>query len=178
MDWLTTLYTTTVISNSFWHYLTLAALSGVIGGIGRILLNGEYEMTKFYMSKQSEDGIWTSTLQPFYKIIFNFFDWNPSRTLVVFGSIKEPFIGALGAIIATLMFYGGIHINHLIYLSLIAGFGSSYFLKKYLHNITSVEFTGMETDIEQVEIEVDYKDSSNEEEISNEDKTQSCTHEG
>jgi hypothetical protein len=44
----------------------------------------------------------------------------------------------------------------LIYISLIAGVGSSIFLKRYLQQATSREYDGLEADFNQIDYEIDY----------------------
>jgi hypothetical protein len=93
---------------SFWNYISLAMICGAIGGVGRILLNGIYEPTKFYYTKQDLEGELIVEIRPFYSIILNTFNWKPQRALIVYGSFKEPIIGAFGAVITSIMFFGGI----------------------------------------------------------------------
>ncbi|MFJ5714630.1 hypothetical protein [Neobacillus sp. NPDC093127] len=68
---------------SFWNYIGLAILTGAIGGIGRIFLNGAFEPTKIFYTKQNEIGELEVELRPFYSIIFNTFNWRPQKALIV-----------------------------------------------------------------------------------------------
>ncbi|XEC95948.1 hypothetical protein AB6A23_05110 [Paenibacillus tarimensis] len=92
----------------FWDHILVAAICGLIGGIGYVLLSGELTP-------------WRPVRDKNYKIV-----------KIVFGSIQEPFIGALSGVVTTLMFYKTIPLHSLAYLSLIAGLGSSAYLKRHI----------------------------------------------
>ncbi|MFP3361057.1 hypothetical protein R0K17_27495, partial [Planococcus sp. SIMBA_143] len=48
----------------------------------------------------------------------------------------EPFVGAIGGILTTLLFIETASAQYLLYLALLTGFGSSAFLKRYVDQKT------------------------------------------
>ncbi|MCA0989225.1 hypothetical protein [Guptibacillus algicola] len=49
------------------------------------------------------------------------------------GSLKEPLIGGIGALLVTLMFFETYkNVENVLYISILTGFGSSAFLKRYI----------------------------------------------
>lgn len=94
---------------SFWTYVLFVVSAGVLGGIGNILMSGEFRLWRKVKSADSEGY--------YYSI----------------GSLKEPFIGGIGALLTTLMFFETYkNVENLLYISILTGFGSSAFLKRYI----------------------------------------------
>jgi hypothetical protein len=88
-------------------YVGVMAVCGLIGGIISIIVNGKFVRSKKVVS---EDG---------------------EQDQFVFGSIKEPIAGALGAVLVSLPMYENSTLPIVIQTALIAGFGGSVFLKSY-----------------------------------------------
>ncbi|MBO9130554.1 hypothetical protein [Bacillus sp. 165] len=92
--------------NMGWYVLLMMGC-GIIGGIVNIVVSEGYVQSKKVVS---EDG---------------------SQEKFVFGSIKEPIAGALGAVLVSLSMYENASLAITVQSALIAGFGSSAFLKSY-----------------------------------------------
>ncbi|WP_270182404.1 hypothetical protein [Alkalihalobacillus sp. CinArs1] len=92
----------------FWTYVLFVVSAGVLGGLGNILLSGEFRLWR--KVKSEGQGV-------YYSI----------------GSLKEPLIGGIGALLMTLMFFETYkNVENLLYISILTGFGSSAFLKRYI----------------------------------------------
>ncbi len=100
------------INPDWWIYIGLTGLFGLIGGIGFILLFGEYIKS--------------------YKVEFKDENGNITETTYIIGTIKEIFLGAIGGVLTSLLFYGGIELHHAIHIALITGFGATNYIKRYL----------------------------------------------
>ncbi len=100
------------LTNHFWSYILFITVAGASGGIGSVLIAGEF--------------------QPFRKVI------NQQNNTVHYsiGSLKEPLVGGLGGILTTLLFIDTASGQYLLYLALLTGFGSSAFLKRYVDQKT------------------------------------------
>ncbi|WP_377891478.1 hypothetical protein [Alkalihalobacillus sp. R86527] len=93
----------------FWTYVLFVVSAGVLGGLGNILLSGEFRLWRKVKSEDHQ-GV-------YYSI----------------GSLKEPLIGGIGALLVTLMFFETYkNVENVLYLSILTGFGSSAFLKRYI----------------------------------------------
>ncbi|MGG2093795.1 hypothetical protein AB1283_14075 [Bacillus sp. S13(2024)] len=99
----------------FWR-IVLAAICGCVGGIVNIVVNGNYIKSRMILSDQS--GI---------------------ENRYVFGTIKEPIAGIFSAILVTLPM--DVTKEHYLFIqtALIAGFGSSTFLKSYVQKSMVIE---------------------------------------
>ena len=100
------------LTNHFWSYILFITVAGALGGVGSVLIAGEF--------------------QPFRKVI------NQQNNTVHYslGSLKEPFIGGIGGILTTLLFIETASGQYLLYLALLTGFGSSAYLKRYIDQKT------------------------------------------
>ncbi|MCA0173497.1 hypothetical protein [Bacillus sp. RAR_GA_16] len=100
------------LHNHFWSYLLFITLAGALGGVGNILISGEFQRFRKIVNHHNQTV--------YYSI----------------GSIKEPFVGAIGGILTTLLFIETASGQYLLYLALLTGFGSSAFLKRYVEQKT------------------------------------------
>jgi uncharacterized membrane protein len=100
------------LNDHFWTYLLFITVAGAVGGVGNILISGEF--------------------QRFRKVI----NYENQTVYYSLGSIKEPFVGAIGGILTTLLFIETASAQYLLYLALLTGFGSSAFLKRYVDQKT------------------------------------------
>ncbi|MGG1685609.1 hypothetical protein [Pseudalkalibacillus sp. NRS-1564] len=100
------------LSDHFWLYLLSITLAGALGGIGNILISGEFQRFRKVVNQQNN--------AVYYNI----------------GSIKEPLVGGIGGILTTLLFIETASGQYLLYLALLTGFGSSAFLKRYIEQKT------------------------------------------
>lgn len=93
----------------FWTYVVFVVGAGIIGGIGNILLSGEFRLWRKVVNKENRSV--------HYSI----------------GSIKEPFIGGIGGLLVTLILLKFEKpAAELLYIAMLTGFGSSAFLKGYI----------------------------------------------
>ncbi|MCP8970445.1 hypothetical protein [Ectobacillus ponti] len=101
-----------ILQNSIWSHLLLAAVFGTIGAVGNILLSGSFVPSK--------------------RIIVP--DGQAEQEILIFGSIRELGIGAIGAMLTTTSLYTGqtSDMKTMIAAALIAGFGGSNFIKRYI----------------------------------------------
>ncbi|MGA9288389.1 MAG: hypothetical protein WBV93_08530 [Anaerobacillus sp.] len=100
------------LTNQFWNYILFITGAGALGGIGSVLIAGEF--------------------QPFRKVI----NYQNNTVHYNIGSLKEPLVGGLGGILTTLLFIDTASGQYLLYLALLTGFGSSAFLKRYVDQKT------------------------------------------
>ena len=117
-------------TQSFAMFIALHGIAGMLGGIGSILLAGEYVKSRWVLD---EDG---------------------KKVKMVFGSIKEPFVGLLGGVLVALPLIGDTSIPMLLTLSLLTGFGSSKFLKQYIDKKTQDILTSSAADLSGLNIQV------------------------
>ncbi|WP_347552416.1 hypothetical protein ABFG93_08795 [Pseudalkalibacillus hwajinpoensis] len=102
----------TELMTDFWRYVLFVAAAGALGGIGNILISGEFQPWRKVVNRESH------TVH--YSI----------------GSVKEPFVGAIGGVLTTLLFVETASAQYLLYISMLTGFGSSAFLKRYIDQKT------------------------------------------
>lgn len=100
------------LNADLWIYIGITGVFGLIGGVGFILLFGEYIKS--------------------YKVEIKDQNGNITETTFIIGTIKEIFLGAIGGVLTTLLFYGGIELHHAIHIALITGFGATNYIKRYL----------------------------------------------
>lgn len=101
------------LTDHFWSYIVFISVAGALGGVGNILMSGEFQPWRKVVNQQSKT------------IHYNI------------GSLKEPFVGAIGGILTTLLFIESGTGQYLLYLSMLTGFGSSAFLKRYIDHKTN-----------------------------------------
>lgn len=101
------------LTDHFWNYIVFISVAGALGGVGNILISGEFQPWRKVVNQQSK------------------------TTHYSIGSLKEPFVGAIGGILTTLLFIESGTGQYLLYLSMLTGFGSSAFLKRYIDQKTN-----------------------------------------
>lgn len=117
-------------NEAFALFIFLHGIAGLLGGLGSILLAGEFIKSRWIID---EDG---------------------KKVKKVYGSIKEPFVGFLGGILVALPLAGDTSIPILLALSLLTGFGSSKFLKQYIDKKTNEVLTSSTADLSGLQIQV------------------------